>query len=190
MSYEAMLVDRPYRRALGPEAAIAELRGLSGVWYDGRLVDQFVSMIEGRGAVAAAEVEVGASRELAIVAEITAEFSSLLDMQQLLARILAILERHMQGAAFTIMLREDTTGDLVVRSAAGARTDLARPLRIEKGRGLSGWVVEHGEGQIIHDVRSDPRDGGDPPVRPEMVGPPLPPGQAVAGLVASPSPPA
>src|SRR5258708_21816962 len=98
-------------------------------------------MIEGRGAVAAAEVEVGASRELAILAEITPEFSSLLDMQQLLARILAILERHMQGAAFTIMLREDTTGDLVVRSAAGARTVLARPLRIEKGRRLSGSVV-------------------------------------------------
>src|SRR5258708_2588051 len=185
MSYEAMLVDRPYRRALGPEAAIAELRGLSGVWYDGRLVEQFVSMIEGRGGVAAAEVEVGASRELAILGEITPEFSSLLDMQQLLARILAILERHMQGAAFTIMLREDTTGDLVVRSAAGARTDLAGPLRIEKGRGLSGWVVEHGEAQIIDDVRSDPRYVGDPQGRSEMVVPLVAAGQAIGVLVVS-----
>src|SRR5258708_15061839 len=90
-------------------------------------------------------------------------------MQQLLARILAILERHMQGAAFTIMLREDTTGDLVVRSAAGARTDLAGPLRIEKGRGPSGWGVEDGEAPSNHDVRSDPRYVGDPPGRAGMV---------------------
>src|SRR5438094_535687 len=108
-------------------------------------------MIEARGAVAAAEVEVGASRELAILAEITPEFHTLLDMHQLLARILAILERHMAGSAFTILLREDSTGDLVVRSAAGARTDLAGPPRVPSGRGLSGWVVEHGEAQIDND---------------------------------------
>ena len=184
-SYEAMLVDRPFRRALGAEAAIAELRALSGVWYDGRLVDQFVSMIEGRGAVAAAEGEIGASRELAILAEITPEFSSLLDMQQLLARILVILERHMPGSAFTIMLREESTGDLVVRSAAGARTDLAGPTRVESGRGLSGWVVEHGEAQIIDDVRSDPRYIGDPQVRSEMVVPLVAGGKVIGVLVVS-----
>jgi len=96
-----MLADRPYRRALNPEAAVAELRTLAGAWYDPTIVDEFISMIEARGAVAAAEVEVGASRELAILAEITPEFHTLLDMQQLLSRILLILERHMAGAAFT-----------------------------------------------------------------------------------------
>ncbi len=142
-------------------------------------------MIEARGAVAAAEVEVGASRELAILAEITPEFHTLLDMQQLLARILAILERHMAGSAFTILLREDSTGDLVVRSAAGARTDLAGPPRVPSGRGLSGWVVEHGEAQIVDDVRSDPRYLGDPTIRSEMVVPLLSSGRAIGALVVS-----
>jgi diguanylate cyclase (GGDEF)-like protein len=189
VGYEAMLADRPYRRALPSEAAVAELRALSGAWYDPKIVDEFITMIQARGAVAAAEVEVGASRELAILAEITPEFHTLLDMQQLLRRILAILERHMAGASFTILLREEATGDLVVRSAAGARTDLAGPMRVEKGRGLSGWVVEHGDAQIVDDVRSDPRYVGSSIVRAEMVVPLLSSGRAIGVLVVShPSP--
>jgi diguanylate cyclase (GGDEF)-like protein len=185
ISYQAMIADRPYRRALRPEAAIAELRALSGTWYDGRVVDEFITMIEARGTVAAAEVEVGESRELAILAEITPEFHTLLDMQQLLARILAILERHMEGSWFTILLREESTGDLVVRSAAGTRTDLAGPTRVPKGRGLSGWVVEHGEAQIVDDIRSDPRYIGDPSVRSEMVVPLRTSGRTIGTLVVS-----
>ncbi len=185
ISYEAMVADRPYRRALPPDAAVAELRALSGSWYDGTVVDEFITMIEARGTVAAAEVELGASRELAILAEITPEFHTLLDMQQLLARILAILERHMTGSWFTILLREESTGDLVVRSAAGARTDLAGPSRVPKGRGLSGWVVEHGESQIVDDIRTDPRYIGDPTVRSEMVVPLRTSGRTIGALVVS-----
>ena len=185
MGYEAMLADRPYRRALGPEAAAAELRGLAGSWYDPRIVGEFIAMSEARGTVAAAEVELGASRELAILAEITPEFHTLLDMQQLLTRILAILERHMAGASFTILLREAATGDLVVRAAAGARRDVAGPVRLARGRGLSGWVVEHGEAQIVDDVRSDPRYIGDAAVRSEMVVPLVSSGRAIGVLVVS-----
>jgi len=185
MSYEAMLVDRPYRRALPPDAAIAELRTLAGARYDPKIVDEFISMIEARGAVAAAEVEMGASREFAILAEITPEFNSILDMAQLLARILQILERHMPGSAFTILLREEATGDLVVRSAAGSHAELAGPSRVEKGRGLSGWVVEHGEAQIVDDVRSDPRFIGNPNVRSEMVVPLVSSGRAIGALSVS-----
>jgi diguanylate cyclase (GGDEF)-like protein len=185
ISYEAMVADRPYRRALPPEAAIAELRALAGSWYDPHVVSEFVTMIEARGAVAAAETEVGASRELAILAEITPEFHTILDMAQLLARILAILERHMPGSSFTIMLREESTGDLVVRSAAGSRTDLAGPSRVPSGRGLSGWVVEHGQAQIVDDVRTDPRYIGDPGVRSEMVVPLLSSGRAIGALIVS-----
>ncbi|HVR89213.1 MAG TPA: GAF domain-containing protein [Candidatus Limnocylindria bacterium] len=186
ISYEAMLAARPYRVAIGAEAAVAELRQLAGKWYDPGVVREFVAMIEGRGAVAAAEEEIGAgSRELAILAEITPEFHTLLDMQQLLARILGILERHMPGSSFTILLREESTGDLVVRAAAGRQIDLAGPTRVPTGRGLSGWVVEHGESQIVDDVRGDPRYVGDPSVRAEMVVPLLSSGRTIGVLVLS-----
>lgn len=190
IGYEAMLADRPYRRALRPEAAVAELRELSGAWYDPALVREFTLLVEARGTIAAAEVEVGAAaRELAILAEITPEFHTLLDMQLLLARILAILERHLPGSSLAILLREETTGDLVVSAAAGRLLDRAGSDRLPAGRGISGWAMEHREAQIIDDVRSDPRYVGDPSVRSEMVVPLLSSGRAIGILLVShPSP--
>ena len=182
MGYEAMLADRPYRRALGPDDALAELRALGGTHYDPALVDAFITMIQARGAVAAAEVEIGASRELSILAEITPEFHTLLDMHQLLARILNILERHIPGATFTILLREAATGDLVVRAAAGVPSDLSGVGRVPHGRGITGWVIEHGESQTVDDVRGDPRYIGDPNVRSEMVVPLVSSGQTIGVL--------
>jgi diguanylate cyclase (GGDEF)-like protein len=185
ISYEAMVADRPYRRALPPEAAVAELRSLAGTWYDPEIVREFVAMVEARGAVAALEQEIGASRELAILAEITPEFHTLLDMQQLLARILTILERHMPGSSFVIALREDSTGDLVVRASAGARASIPGPGRIPHGRGISGWVVEHGEAQIVDDVRTDPRYIGGDDVRSEIVVPLVSSGRTIGVLLVS-----
>ena len=40
-AYEAMLRDRPYRNAIGHEAAVAELRAQSGIQFDPELVDLF-----------------------------------------------------------------------------------------------------------------------------------------------------
>ena len=184
IGYEAMLADRPYRRALGPEAAVAELRSLSGLWYDPDVVHEFALMVEARGTVAAAEVEVGAAaRELAVLAEITPEFHTLLDMHQLLARILAILERHLPGSSLTIMLREESTGDLILRAAAGQLT--IGPGRLPSGKGISGWAIEHREAQIVDDVRSDPRYVGDPTIRSEMVVPLLSAARAIGVLLVS-----
>ncbi|HEX9270308.1 MAG TPA: GAF domain-containing protein [Candidatus Limnocylindria bacterium] len=185
IGYEAMLADRPYRRAMRPEAAIADLRGLAGTWYDPRVVDEFAAMIEDRGAVAAAEEEIGAaSRELAILAEVTPEFHTLLDLQQLLTRILSILERHMPGSTLTILLLEEGTGDLVIRATAGP--GLAQmPARLAPGRGLSGWVVEHAEAVIVDDVRLDPRYIGDPRVRAQLVVPLVASGRAIGALAVS-----
>jgi diguanylate cyclase (GGDEF)-like protein len=58
-------------------------------------------------------------------------------------------------------------------------------MRVEKGRGLAGWVIEHGEAQIVDDVRSDPRFIGSPSVRAEMVVPLLSSGRAIGALVVS-----
>jgi diguanylate cyclase (GGDEF)-like protein len=46
-AYEAMLSDRPYRAAIGHEAAIAELRAQAGQQFDPELVDLFCRLYEG-----------------------------------------------------------------------------------------------------------------------------------------------
>ncbi len=186
VDYHAMLVDRPYRGALRPEAALAELRRLAGMWYDPAMVEEFATMIEARGAIQAVEEDVGAtSRELAILAELTPEFHSLLDLQQLLDRILQILERNIPGASFTILLKDEKTDQLVVRAAAGAWRTIDSPKAMPAGRGIASWVLEHRESQNVEDVRTDPRYVGDPEVRSELVVPLLSAGRGIGALVLS-----
>jgi two-component system, cell cycle response regulator len=45
-AYEAMLSDRPYRQAIGHEAAVAELRAEAGAQFDPELVDLFCRLYE------------------------------------------------------------------------------------------------------------------------------------------------
>jgi diguanylate cyclase (GGDEF)-like protein len=186
VDYHAMLVDRPYRVALRPETALAELRRLAGSWYDPHIVSEFATMIEARGTIQAVEDEVGTtSRELAILAELTPEFHTLLDLQQLLDRILQILQRNVPGASFTILLKDEKTDDLVVRAAAGTWIAIDSPPRVPAGRGISSWVLQHREAQNIEDVRADPRYVGDPNIRSELVVPLVSGGRAIGVLILS-----
>jgi diguanylate cyclase (GGDEF)-like protein/PAS domain S-box-containing protein len=45
-AYDAMTSDRPYRKALSPEAALAELRRCAGVQFDPRLVLLFAAVVQ------------------------------------------------------------------------------------------------------------------------------------------------
>lgn len=156
IAYHAMRVDRPYRSALPIDAALGHLRADAGSRYDPFLVEEFANMVETRGAIAHAESELTGARELAILAEITPEFHTLLDLQELLERVLALLEKRMPGTRFTIMLEDPETGDLVLHASAGSWPATSQR-RLPKGRGVAGWVMEHAQAQIIDDVRLDPR---------------------------------
>ncbi|SHG72007.1 PAS domain S-box-containing protein/diguanylate cyclase (GGDEF) domain-containing protein [Thermosyntropha lipolytica DSM 11003] len=48
-AYDAMTNDRPYRRALSPEEAIAELRRCAGIQFDPYLVEEFVFVLKKKG---------------------------------------------------------------------------------------------------------------------------------------------
>ena len=45
-SYDAMTHDRPYRRALNKEQAVAEIRRCSGTKYDPKLVEVFIKIVD------------------------------------------------------------------------------------------------------------------------------------------------
>jgi diguanylate cyclase (GGDEF)-like protein len=186
IAFESMLAERPYRPARREDQALAEIRGFAGAYYDPTVVNAFVSMIEARGLIHAAEEEVAsASRELSILSELTPEFHTILDLQQLLDRTLVVLERAVPGASLTILLHDQQSDELVVRAAAGAWTTIDSPSRLASDRGISGWVFTHREGQIVDDVRADPRYIGDPRVRSELVVPLVSRGHAVGVLVLS-----
>jgi HD-GYP domain-containing protein (c-di-GMP phosphodiesterase class II) len=44
-SFDAMTTDRPYRRALTKEAAMAELRRVAGTQLDARMVEAFCTLV-------------------------------------------------------------------------------------------------------------------------------------------------
>jgi len=48
-AYSAMTTDRPYRRAMGHEAAVAELRRCSGSQFDPRVVDVLLGVVSAAG---------------------------------------------------------------------------------------------------------------------------------------------
>ena len=186
IAFEAMLAERPYRPARREEQALAEIKGFSGTWYDPTVVNAFVSMVEARGVIQAAEEEVATtSRELQILSELTPEFHTILDLQQLLDRTLGILESAVPGASLTILLHDEQSDELVARAVAGAWTTIDSPSRLPSDRGISGWVFTHREGQIVEDVRADPRHVGDPRVRSQLVVPLISRGRAVGVLVLS-----
>jgi HD-GYP domain-containing protein (c-di-GMP phosphodiesterase class II) len=53
-AYSAMTTDRPYRRAMAPEAAIAELRDNAGSQFDPGVIDSLVKVVQ-QGLVSDAE---------------------------------------------------------------------------------------------------------------------------------------
>jgi predicted Ser/Thr protein kinase len=62
-----------------------------------------------------------------------------------------------EAAAASIALVDPATGELVYQAAWGTGADEVVGLRLPPGEGLSGAVVESGEGLAIPDCRSDPR---------------------------------
>ena len=187
LTYHTMLVDRPYRRALEPRVALGELRLLAGSRYDPQVVEEFVAMIEERGGVEAVQREVQeGTRELAILSEITPQFNSLLDLQQLLDRVLTTLERHWSASRLHMLLRDEHTEELVVRAVAGDAGTLRMGVRLVRGQGLAGWVLEHREPLNVGDVHQDPRSRqrGDS-VRSRMLVPLINEARAVGVLVVS-----
>ncbi|MGH2473042.1 MAG: GAF domain-containing protein [Candidatus Limnocylindria bacterium] len=186
IAFESMLAERPYRPARREDQALAEIKGFAGTYYDPTVVNAFVSMVEARGVIHAAEEEVAStSRELSILSELTPEFHTILDLQQLLDRTLVVLERAVPGASLTILLHDQQSDELVSRAVAGGWTTIDSPSRMASDRGISGWVFTHREGQIVDDVRADPRYIGDPQVRSELIVPLVSRGQAVGVLVLS-----
>lgn len=84
------------------------------------------------------------------------------DLDELLLRAMRSAQEVMNAEASSIMLRDEATGDLIFRTVAGAPTDAGaraalRTVRIPKGHGIAGWVVEHGEPALVTDAQTDPR---------------------------------
>ncbi len=80
-----------------------------------------------------------------------------LNLEDVLQRILEQTTRSLDVEAASLSLVDGGSGDLEFKAAWGIGAAALVGTRLPRGRGIVGWVVEHGEPVVVPDVRDDPR---------------------------------
>lgn len=96
-------------------------------------------------------------RELDVLFEIAQVSAGALKLDELLEGVLARAMHAIDAEAGSILLEDETTGDLRFRCAVGGDPNAVKRLKIPAGSGICGWVAANGQPQIVNDVTLDPR---------------------------------
>ncbi len=80
-----------------------------------------------------------------------------LNLDDVLERILDQTMKSLRLEAASLALVDEKSGETEFKLARGSGAEGVVGLRLQKGQGLVGWVVEHEEPLVVGDVRSDPR---------------------------------
>ncbi|NIS82336.1 MAG: GAF domain-containing protein [Anaerolineales bacterium] len=79
------------------------------------------------------------------------------DLDEVIERILQQTMTSLDAEAASVALLDETTDTLEFRFVGGKAANNLEGLRLERGQGIAGWVVEHNEPLVIPDVSKDPR---------------------------------
>src|SRR5579862_3037561 len=94
--------------------------------------------------------------------EVSALINAITESRELLPAILEVARRVMAVEAASLFL-VNADGELELTCASGGAmpgaTDsaLAGRITVPRGRGIAGWVLEHGEALLVADAYCDPR---------------------------------
>ena len=97
------------------------------------------------------------NRALALLNEVSRAFSATLDQDRVFDAVLEETRALLDVDAMAIWLPDPETGELICRRVAGLRRDAMHGWRLPSGKGLAGWVAQHGENLIVPDLREDER---------------------------------
>lgn len=76
-----------------------------------------------------------------------------------MGRILEFVSGMLGASTSSLMLRDELSGDLVVRSARGLDEEVVRGTRLRVGERVAGWVAAEGRPLLVEDMDEDPRFG-------------------------------
>ena len=96
------------------------------------------------------------NRQLALLNRASQHFTSTLDLDEVLGRVLDEVQRQM-GVAGAFWLIDPQQDELVCRQASGPFSDTVRGWRMPADQGLVGWVVQHGKSLNVRDALRDER---------------------------------
>ncbi len=84
-------------------------------------------------------------------------FSSILDIDELLNIVLQKAEEVMDAEASSVFRIDEKTNELYFVTARGEKGKEAKEIRVPMGKGIVGWVAQHGKPLFVPDVKKDRR---------------------------------
>jgi diguanylate cyclase (GGDEF)-like protein len=100
------------------------------------------------------------NEELASMIEIGKVLTSSLNSHDILETIMKQVERLIHPKAWSLLLVDNDTGELVFEIAVSSVAEQLQGQRLEQGKGIAGWVVQHGRHLLVPDVSRDERFAG------------------------------
>jgi sigma-B regulation protein RsbU (phosphoserine phosphatase) len=98
----------------------------------------------------------GATELLTLLMEVSEQITSTLDLEVLMVRIAEIVKRVINYKAFAILLLNERTQELRIRSSVGHLEERVRTLRIRVGNGIVGRAAQERRSILVNDVRGEP----------------------------------
>jgi diguanylate cyclase (GGDEF)-like protein len=95
--------------------------------------------------------------DLLVFHQLARSLTSSFDLDTILRTILEHMERIIEADLWTLLILDQSAGELYYALAAGGEQEALRGLRVKVGEGPAGWVAEHGETLIVSDNDDDPR---------------------------------
>ena len=95
--------------------------------------------------------------ELELISRAGQAVTSSIDYQQVLKTVLDKVCEMMNVTAASIWLVDVSTQELECQQVTGQASEKTRKVRLKKGEGIAGWVVQHGESCIVLDAAQDLR---------------------------------
>ena len=94
---------------------------------------------------------------LSTLFELGREVTSVLDLDELLAKIPLLIARLTRFSAFAVYLLDDERQELRIAYAVGYPDDAMATIRLRLGQGVVGAAVEEGRPILVNDIREEPR---------------------------------
>lgn len=96
-------------------------------------------------------------RELGALNEVSTLLTATLDLDELFRLIMERIQALMGVEASSLLLKDDDKDELVFRIGLGEHGESLKGHRLPVGKGIAGWVFQHGAPLIVPDVRQDSR---------------------------------
>ena len=88
------------------------------------------------------------------------EVTSVLDLEELLAKIPQLIARLTRFSAFSVYLLDEKRQELSIAYAVGYPDDVVSRVRLRVGQGVVGAAVDEGRPILVNDIRQEPRYSG------------------------------